>query len=205
MSATGSPSLTLVNSSVTGNGTIEGVLNTQLGGFLGGAYTGSGIVVISNGSIIPSVASFTGPTLSKPAVGNGTLYYYDCDITNVQCSTVSEQVTGSGVTVDGVKCKDSKVITAVTNVTGTTYTTLATDNVVLVDDDTAGAAVTVTLLAAATAGDGHRIDIKKLGSTGNVVIDANGAELIDGALTQTLTTQYENITLICDGSSWHIL
>jgi len=186
----GSSAISTTSTSVTGS------LNVLQESSYQGNAAGTGSFRIGqgaqiNGTITTSTVSYT----------SSFKHYFDEVVTD----TISEETAGSGVAVDGVKCKDSKVITAVTNVTGTTYTTLATDNVVLVDDDTAGAAVTVTLLAAATAGDGHRIDIKKLGSTGNVVIDANGAELIDGALTQTLTTQYENITLICDGSSWHIL
>jgi len=107
----------------------------------------------------------------------------------------------SGAVVDYV----SGFKKATTSVTSTTYTVLSTDSVVLVDDDTAAAEVTVTLLAAATAGDGFLLNIKKTGSTANVVIDGNGAETIDGATTATLTSQYESITLVCDGSNWHII
>jgi hypothetical protein len=38
-----------------------------------------------------------------------------------------------------------------------------------------------------------------------VIIDGAGAETIDGGLTATLTTQFESLTIISDGSNWHIL
>jgi hypothetical protein len=47
--------------------------------------------------------------------------------------------------------------------------------------------------------------IKKMGSTALVIIDGNGTETIDGALTATLTTQYESIMLVSDGIEWHVI
>lgn len=50
---------------------------------------------------------------------------------------------------------------------------------------------------------GTQYVIKKTDATANAVtIDANGAELIDGAGTATITTQYESITIVSDGSNW---
>lgn len=100
---------------------------------------------------------------------------------------------------------DDNVASAPTNVTSTTYTVLSTDRYVLVYDGTAGAAVTVTLPAAATVGGGFEVDIKKLQSSFNVTVDGNGSETIDGALAAVLTNQYESIRLVSDGSNWHII
>lgn len=53
---------------------------------------------------------------------------------------------------------------------------------------------------------GTQYVIKKIDATANAVtIDANGAELIDGAGTQTINTQYESITIVSDGSDWFIV
>lgn len=90
-----------------------------------------------------------------------------------------------------------------TTVTGTSHTA-ADEHVILVDDDTAGSTVTVTLPAAASS-DGYIYYIKKLGSTANVVVDGNASENIDGVTTQTLSAQHESIGIICDGSNWHII
>ena len=96
--------------------------------------------------------------------------------------------------------QDKNVVT----VTSTTYTSLITNDVILADDDTAGSAVTITLIAAASANK-QILRIKKIGSSYNVVIDGNGSETIDGSTTITLTVQYEAVTLVSDGSNWFIL
>ena len=80
---------------------------------------------------------------------------------------------------------------------------LATDYLILVDA-TAGA-VTVTL-PVATASDGAILVVKKFDVSANAVtIDANAAETIDGALTQTLAAQYDTLTLACDGGQWWLI
>lgn len=93
------------------------------------------------------------------------------------------------------------VTTTTTTVTGT-YTVLSTDELILVDDDAAGGAVTVSLPAISGVADYH---IKKLGSTGDVIIDGNASETIDDGLTATLKVQYESVHIISDGSSWHVV
>ena len=40
---------------------------------------------------------------------------------------------------------------------------------------------------------------------GHIVVDGNGSETLDGALTKTLSTQYAAIVLAPDGSNWHII
>ena len=48
--------------------------------------------------------------------------------------------------------------------------------------------------------------VKKIDATVNTVtLQADGAELIDGANTQVLTTQYEMVFVICDGTAWYII
>lgn len=71
--------------------------------------------------------------------------------------------------------------------------------------DASGGAFNVNLVAAATAGTGFALIVKKTDSSANAItIDANGTETIDGATTYTLDTQYQSVLLICDGSNWHI-
>jgi len=48
--------------------------------------------------------------------------------------------------------------------------------------------------------------VKKVDAgAGNTVVDGNGAETIDGASVQTITNQYDSITIQSDGSNWYIL
>lgn len=84
----------------------------------------------------------------------------------------------------------------------TTYTATTSDDVILAS----GSAFTITLYAA-SGNSGKILRVKKTDSslTNIITIDGNSSETIDGALTTTLNTQYEEITLVCDGSNWYIL
>ena len=82
------------------------------------------------------------------------------------------------------------------------YTATSTDVVILCD--VSGGAFTITLPAAAN--NTHRMYIiKKTDSSVNAVtVDGNASETIDGGTTAIITTQYESVIIICDGSNWHI-
>jgi hypothetical protein len=85
----------------------------------------------------------------------------------------------------------------------TNYTALVTDDVILVN--ATGGTVTVTL-PPASGNSGKVYQIKKIDSSSNtVVIDGNGSETIDDALTLTTTVQYEAFTIVCDGTEWWII
>lgn len=62
-----------------------------------------------------------------------------------------------------------------------------------------GAAVTVTLPAAATAGSGFMIAVHSFAN--GAVVDGSGAGLIDGAATMTLNTG-ESAILVCNSVEW---
>ena len=81
------------------------------------------------------------------------------------------------------------------------YTVQTSDgsNVVVLCTNT----ITITLYAA-SGNSGKIINVKNNG-TGTITIDANASELIDGALTQTISAQYTNLTLVCDGTGWAII
>lgn len=65
--------------------------------------------------------------------------------------------------------------------------------------------ITITLPAAVTRRDNVYI-VKKLDATAfTVIVDGDGAELIDDAATQTLIAQYDSMQIQCDGTGWWIL
>jgi hypothetical protein len=83
------------------------------------------------------------------------------------------------------------------------YTVQLGDNVLLAN--AASNSVTFTLPPAASA-TGHVFFLKKVDATANaMIIQANGAELIDGVNSKTSTTQYESFTLVTDGSRWYFI
>jgi len=90
-----------------------------------------------------------------------------------------------------------------TTVTATTHAVVRGDRYLLCD--TTSNAITVNLRAASTAGAGARLDIKLVNATNAVTIDGSGSETIDGTTTKVLNTLYDNLSLVCDGSNWHIL
>jgi len=54
--------------------------------------------------------------------------------------------------------------------------------------------------------DGQIVYVKKVDSgAGNVVIQRGGSATIDGATTVSLYAQFESMTLVCDGTNWHIV
>ena len=64
---------------------------------------------------------------------------------------------------------------------------------------------TITLPTAANNTD-RMITIKKVDSgSGRVSVDGEGAETIDGQAAITFYSQYDYITVVCDGTSWHVV
>ncbi len=86
-----------------------------------------------------------------------------------------------------------------------TYSGVVPDNASLLLVSASAAAVTVTLPAAAKSLN-RTLHIKKTDSSANAVtIDGNASETIDGALTASLTTQWQSRTLQCDGAAWFLI
>jgi len=86
-------------------------------------------------------------------------------------------------------------------VTGTaTLTTAETSSIIFA----AGSLPYTINLPLASTVKGRSFMFKTL-VTGTLTIDANGAETIDGALTQTITAQYGVLRLYCDGTTWYVL
>ncbi|MGA0206429.1 MAG: hypothetical protein ACO3LT_01430, partial [Ilumatobacteraceae bacterium] len=67
-------------------------------------------------------------------------------------------------------------------------------------------AVTLTLVSAATVGQGFKYQIKRLGA-GTVTIDPASTEYIDhsGQSTFSIGAQYDSVTLISDGTNWLLI
>lgn len=157
-----------------------------------------GILFMNQNSILSAIG------WGAPAAGiiyyDGTNFIVDPDFTG------TGRVLIGALADDGLACAglefNAELQANHTLVTGTTHTA-ALEHIILVDDDTAGSTVTVTLPAA--AGQNRLYHIKKLGTTANVVVDANASETIDGSLTITLVQQYESKLLYSDGANWHII
>jgi len=84
----------------------------------------------------------------------------------------------------------------------TTPTALTTNDRDVFADATAGA-VTLTLPAASTCTNVEITVIKIDAGVNDVIIDADGAELINGGATLTLDAQWDCARLVCNGAAWY--
>jgi len=92
---------------------------------------------------------------------------------------------------------------AINTASGATYSLDITNYFIKVN--AASNNVTVELPPAASM-FGRQFVIKRIDNSGNTVtIDGDGTETIDGATTQPLTTQYQSMTVISDGTEWWIV
>ena len=98
----------------------------------------------------------------------------------------------------------SDVATYFDVVTKTAAYTITTDNRVILCDATS-AAFTVTLPTAVGI-EGREFTIVKTDSSVNAVtVDGNGSETINGATTKALSSQWDKVTVVSDGSNWVIV
>lgn len=90
------------------------------------------------------------------------------------------------------------------SITGTTTIDNTYRNKIVLCDATS-ATFSVNLQAVATAADGFTVTIKKTDSSANAVtIDGSSTEKIDDIATYVLSSQYDSVVLICDGTQWRV-
>lgn len=199
----------------TGSGGAVGSNTSSTDGFAGGAYSGA----TTGGAIGWGAGSTDGFAGGKSAVAIGAGRVQLGEGTNSTNSTIQFLSSGSvtaaefgtlaGASASYTAAEEAKLASIPSNIAGTTtsvvattYTALSTDSTILANN---AAGVTITLLAAATAGDGFKLTIKNVGAAGSITIDGNASETIDGSLTETLTSQHDALQLVSDGSNWHII
>lgn len=139
-----------------------------------------------------SASQITSGTLALARGGTGA----DLSATGGAGQVVKQTSLGAALTVGTVNTV--AVVTKIAN-----YTLTANDCVVLADASAGN--LTLTLPAANTV-SGIQYNLKKIDATGAVVtIEANAAETIDGELQQAISNQYTSMTIVSDGTNWHII
>lgn len=111
-----------------------------------------------------------------------------------------KDTTGTGVgawnTISGGDISfPIQTVTGNTTLTAANFTTLVNNT----------GTVTITLPAASSSLNKIYVIKKISAALNNVVIDPNGAELIDGSATQLLTLQNSSVIIQCDGAAWYIV
>ena len=123
---------------------------------------------------------------------------------SVNASTGATTLSGS---LTGTSASFSSSVTATNYTTAistktSAYTITATDSVILANA-TSGA-VTITLPTAASI-SGRQYTVKKIDAVNNVTLATTSSQTIDGSTTQVITSQYDSITVVSDGTNWHII
>lgn len=110
--------------------------------------------------------------------------------------STSTGLVGAGMVSTAALGANITTVTTTTTADGTHYTILV---------DASGGAVTINLPAANTATRRIYVVKKIDAAANNVTLDGSGAETIDGAATQIITTQWASYTIQSNGTAWFIL
>lgn len=158
--------------------------------------------VITNDNVNSSAAidltKLASTTASRALVSNASGFIAPSTVTDTELSFVS------GVTSSIQSQLNSKaVITDVFSINSASGTaTLAANETYIVN--TSGASATLTLPAASTD---IFVRIKDNGNanTNNITVQTPGAETIDGQATDVITSNYESVNYVSDGTNWYKL
>jgi len=168
----------------------SGVVKVSSGTFSAGnvalASDVSGTLPVANGGTGQTTASAAINALVPSQTGNAGLY-----------------LTTNGSAVSWASAAANLSVASIT-VANTPYALSTSTDVVLVS--ASGGAVEVDL-PTASGNSGKVFRIKKTDSSSNAVtVDPSGTQTIDGVSTsRTLNTQYEEITIVSDGSNWQLV
>lgn len=85
----------------------------------------------------------------------------------------------------------------------TAYTLTATDSVILANATTAAFTCTLPTAVGIT---GRQYTIKRINSgANNVTVGCSASQVIDGAATKTLGSQWSTLTVVSDGANWQVV
>jgi len=156
------------------------------------ALNNNRVMVSSGGAIVETAAITANRALASNASG--------LPVASATTDTELGYVSGVTSAIQTQLNAKQNILQAVTTQTGTTYSATTTDNVILANPS---ATQTITLYTA-VGNTGRTVTIKNISSQ-IVIIATTSAQTIDGASQRTLTTQYDGVTLVSDGSNWYII
>jgi hypothetical protein len=149
--------------------------------------------------------TITNPAITLPLGTTYTVEFYTPYVTyggQITAAVTQAQTAATAAAASAATATSGSVLTSIATHTGA-YTATATDHTMI--GDATSAAFTFTLPASASAAKQEYKFLKKDSSANAITIKANASELINGANTTTLTSQYAHVTIQCDGTQWWIL
>jgi hypothetical protein len=150
-----------------------------------------------------------GTTAQRTTTPSAGEIRYNSDTGNIEAYTSSWAAFTSAATATPtaqglVTSYFPTIQSAIHTVSSANYTVLDTDGYEHIHVTTGASDRTMTLPTAAD-NTGRKIVFRKVDSgTGNVILDGEGSETIDGGTTYTMGGQYSSMTVVCDGSEWWI-
>lgn len=192
---------------------VTGWYNTQrVGNVIGGESMGENIYIDANvlgAKISGSDIYVSGANKGLAIFGSsGIAVYPQVEYTTVLNSNGGSITESNALYINNLPIKDTASAVRVKSITAN-YTTDWYDTILLVN--ASGGNITITLpdsgLVASTKDEmGKIFYIKKVDATANTVtVDGYSTQTIDGAATNVISTQYDSITIVSDGSNWHII
>jgi hypothetical protein len=195
---------------LSGNATLDqDVSTTGTPQFAGATTTGNTTLASGSATAVTIGGGATASTLRllEPS-GSGTNY------TAFQAQAQSADVTYTLPAADGtsgqlLSTNGSGTLSWATPASGTPTVLSKSANYTVQTSDGSNVAVlctnTITITLYAASGNSGKVVTVKNNGTGLVTIDGNASETIDGALTKIISTPYEALTLVCDGTNWAII
>jgi hypothetical protein len=211
------PTFEPTNTTNVGQGVLEdgtkGWFNTQRNGnVFGGENLGENVFIHEStlgAKVSGSDIYIAGGTKGISVLGSsGVTVAGGVEYTTVLGSSGSTITQSGAVYINSLAIKDTGSAVRVKSITGN-YTAAWSDTVLLVNATVGN--ITITLpdsgfVASPKDEMGKLFYIKKVDASANTVtIDGYSAQTIDGAATYVINTQYDSVTIVSDGSNYHIV
>ncbi|MGI8406392.1 MAG: beta strand repeat-containing protein [Thermomicrobiales bacterium] len=171
--------------------------------------TGAGEAQLFLGTSATLSNETVGASLYADRTNTGGAGSTDLLLKNSNGSTLNTNVTikhdgkvGIGKTPASLLDVNGAISTSLATKTGA-YTLTTTNSVILADATSGGFTLT---LPTAVGIDGRQYTIKRINSAANnVTLGTTSSQTIDGSTTKVLTSQYQQIVVVSDGSNWQIV
>ena len=106
---------------------------------------------------------------------------------------------------NGVRVWTTLSFGVVVTSTAVSYSVISTDQVILVDSTSAIRTITLPT-AVGIKGKLYTVkDWKGQSATNNITIATTSSQTIDGASTVTMSTNYQTVRVVSDGSNWSVI